>query len=142
MTFKEYIRNLRLKRGLTHDEIAKKAKMHRNSVINAESGRPMKIDTVRDIVMAMGCPEEFPTVAMLWLQERSGLDLSGQGTIEWMDKAVKSLRIGDSGVELEYWTWDDSSPGFDDTKTVTADTLAEAIAKARKNPKAYPRPSR
>jgi len=46
MDYMQLFRSLREQRGLTLEQLAKLARLHRNTVVNIESGRPVKFKTI------------------------------------------------------------------------------------------------
>lgn len=86
MHYTQLFRTLRETKGLTHDCLARKATCHRNTVINVESGRPVKFKTIADLMAVMGFSPESPelkSIALLWLESVSGVNLtSEQSTAE------------------------------------------------------------
>ena len=74
MHYTQLFRTLRESRGLSHEGLAKKAACHRNTVINVESGRPVKFKTVADLMAMMGYDRnsaELKSIALLWLESVS-----------------------------------------------------------------------
>ncbi|MGA2444509.1 MAG: helix-turn-helix transcriptional regulator [Opitutaceae bacterium] len=79
MHYTQLFRQLREIRHLSHEALARRAKCHRNTVINVESGRPVKFGTLADLMEKMGyAPEsdEMRTLALLWLEAVSGISFS------------------------------------------------------------------
>lgn len=93
MHYTQLFRTLRESKGLTHDGLARKAACHRNTVINVESGRPVKFKTIADLMSMMGYSQESPelkSVALLWLESVSGVNLtSEQSTAEARQKIAR-----------------------------------------------------
>lgn len=93
MHYTQLFRTLRESKGLTHDGLARKAACHRNTVINVESGRPVKFKTIADLMAMMGYSQESPelkSVALLWLESVSGVNLtSEQSTAEARQKIAR-----------------------------------------------------
>jgi len=90
MHYTHLFRTLRETKGLTHDSLAKMADCHRNTVINVESGRPVKFKTIADLMAVMGHDKDSPElkgIALLWLEYISGVNLtSEQSTSEARQK--------------------------------------------------------
>lgn len=79
MHYTQLFRTLREARGLTHDSLARLAGCHRNTVINVESGRPVKFKTIAELMDKMGYPSGSPevkSIALLWLESISGITLT------------------------------------------------------------------
>ena len=52
-----YVREWRADRLLTQSELAKKAGITRETVVNAEAGKPLRLATVRKLAKALGIEE-------------------------------------------------------------------------------------
>jgi len=93
MHYTQLFRTLRETKGLTHDGLARKATCHRNTVINVESGRPVKFKTIADLMAMMGYGQEsaeLKSMALLWLEAVSGVNLtSEQSTAEARRKIAR-----------------------------------------------------
>ena len=79
MNYTQLFRTLREAKALTHDGLAKLASCHRNTVINVESGRPVKFKTIAELMLKMGYDSgssEMKSVALLWLESISGINLT------------------------------------------------------------------
>lgn len=79
MNYTQLFRNLRESKGLTHDALAKLVGCHRNTVINVESGRPVKFKTIAELMAKMGYNGSSPetkSIALLWLEAISGINLT------------------------------------------------------------------
>jgi DNA-binding XRE family transcriptional regulator len=79
MNYTQLFRTLREAKGLTHDGLAKQAGCHRNTVINVESGRPVKFKTIAELMLKMGYgadSSEMKSVALLWLESISNINLT------------------------------------------------------------------
>lgn len=79
MHYTQLFRQLREIGHLSHEALARRAKCHRNTVINVERGRPVKFGTLADLMEKMGyAPEsdEMRTLALLWLEAVSGISFS------------------------------------------------------------------
>ncbi len=79
MHYTQLFRNLREAKGLTLDSLATQARCHRNTVINVESGRPVKFKTISRLVEKMGYPADsadMKSIALLWLEAASGIRFS------------------------------------------------------------------
>jgi DNA-binding XRE family transcriptional regulator len=86
MNYTQLFRTLREAKSLTHDGLARLANCHRNTVINVESGRPVKFKTIAELMLKMGYDSgssEMKSVALLWLESISGINLThAQSTSE------------------------------------------------------------
>lgn len=72
-------RELREERGLTREQLASLAGCHRNTVINIETGRPVRFRTIADLLQRMGYAEgseEMKQLALLWLAGTTGVRLT------------------------------------------------------------------
>lgn len=72
-------RKLREQKGLSHEALAALAGCHRNTVLNVESGRPVKLKTIADLMQKMGyapASSEMASLALLWLESISGIRFS------------------------------------------------------------------
>ena len=101
MNYTRLFRTLREARGLTHDGLAQLANCHRNTVINVESGRPVKFRTIADLMQKMGYDGDSPelkSVALLWLESISGLDFTGDRSTTEARKRIARYRA----TEREY----------------------------------------
>jgi transcriptional regulator with XRE-family HTH domain len=79
MDYKQLFKKLRGEKGLTLDQLAALSGVHRNTVVNVESGRQVKIDTLVDLMAKMGYAKDSPEMRMmglLWLESVSGLKIS------------------------------------------------------------------
>lgn len=79
MQYTQLFRRLREQKGLSHEALAKLGRVHRNTVLNVESGRQVKFKTVAKLMAKMGYASdssEMASVALLWLESVSGVDLA------------------------------------------------------------------
>ncbi len=79
MHYTQLFRQLRERKGLSHEALAKMARCHRNTVLNVESGRQVKFKTIAGMMEKMGYASSSPemaSLALLWLESVSGLDLA------------------------------------------------------------------
>src|SRR3954469_1191682 len=84
MQYTQLFRRLREQKGLSHEALAKLARCHRNTVLNVESGRQVKLKTVARLMAKMGYASDSPemaSLALLWLQGVSGGDLADPATL-------------------------------------------------------------
>ncbi|MDE3083678.1 MAG: helix-turn-helix transcriptional regulator [Verrucomicrobiota bacterium] len=88
-------RRLREAKHLRRERLASLAGCHRNTVINVETGRPVKFSTIADLLHKMGYGRdsvEMKSMAMLWLEGISGLKLTlaeGQKTVEQLRSSYR-----------------------------------------------------
>jgi transcriptional regulator with XRE-family HTH domain len=117
MIYTDLFRQLREARGLSHETLAIKAGLHRNTVINVESGRPVKFRTIAKLMTAMGASRlDTKTMALMWVEAASGMDLTSDDKVQGavskhrepeekalaeLRDAAKKLRIGDIKVLTE-----------------------------------------
>lgn len=84
MQYAQLFRRLREQKGLSHEALAKLARCHRNTVLNVEAGRKVKFKTIASLMGKMGYPSDSPemtSLALLWLEAVSGLDLADPSTL-------------------------------------------------------------
>lgn len=84
MHYAALFRRLREQKGLTHEALARLARCHRNTVINVETGRPVRFATLARLMTRMGYATdsaEMSSLALLWLESVSGIDLADPGTL-------------------------------------------------------------
>jgi transcriptional regulator with XRE-family HTH domain len=84
MQYTQLFRRLREQKGLSHEALAKLARVHRNTVLNVESGRQVKFKTVARLMARMGYAAESPEMASLalsWLESVSGVNLADPATL-------------------------------------------------------------
>lgn len=84
MQYTAFFRRLREHKGLTHDALARLARCHRNTVLNVEAGRQVRFKTVAHLMAKMGYASDSPemaTLALLWLEAVSGIDLADPATL-------------------------------------------------------------
>lgn len=77
--YTQLFRKLRESRGLTLEQLAELARVHRNTVVNIEGGRPVKFKTIARLMKKMGYAAdstEMKSVALLWLESVSGIPFS------------------------------------------------------------------
>jgi transcriptional regulator with XRE-family HTH domain len=76
MDYTRQFRHLRENKNLSREQLASVAGCHRNTVINIETGRPVKFGTIADLLLKMGYAKDSPEtkgMALLWLEAVSGL---------------------------------------------------------------------
>lgn len=95
MDYTQLFRSLREGRGLTLEHLAKLARMHRNTIVNIESGRPVKFKTIATLMRHMGYPptsQETKSMALLWVEAVSGIPFSRGDTEQAARKSIQSRR--------------------------------------------------
>jgi transcriptional regulator with XRE-family HTH domain len=95
MHYTQFFQNLRNAKGLTIEKLARQARRHRNTVLNVEAGRRVKFKTIVELMTKMGYPmqsEEMKTVALLWLEDASGIPFSRPDVAASARKALSDYR--------------------------------------------------
>lgn len=95
MHYTQLFRTLREAKGLTLEELARLSRRHRNTIVNVESGRPVKFKTLSELMLKMGYNGESPemrSMALLWLESISGLPFSRPETESAARKAIANYR--------------------------------------------------
>jgi DNA-binding XRE family transcriptional regulator len=95
MNYTQLFRTLREAKGLTHDGLARLVSCHRNTVINVESGRPVKFKTIAELMQKMGYDAESPemkSIALLWLEAISGINLTQDASTAEARKKIAKYR--------------------------------------------------
>lgn len=110
MIYTELFRQMRETKNLTHEQLARKAGCHRNTVINVESGRPVKFRTIAKLMKALHATEvQLQSMALLWVEATSGLELRGNKEAteavnkitEPEDKALAALRTAAKKLPID-----------------------------------------
>jgi len=84
MQYAQLFRRLREQKGLSHDALARLARCHRNTILNVESGRRVRFQTLASLMSKMGYPSDSPEMAslsLLWLEAVSGIDLADPSSL-------------------------------------------------------------
>jgi transcriptional regulator with XRE-family HTH domain len=79
MHYTQLFRRLREQKGLSIESLARQARCHRNTVLNVEGGRPVRFRTLATLMSKMGYAgdsSEMSSLALLWLEDVSGVDLA------------------------------------------------------------------
>jgi transcriptional regulator with XRE-family HTH domain len=95
MHYTQLFRQLRVARDLSHDALAQRAGCHRNTVINVERGRRVKIETLARLMEKMGYASdsaEFHALALLWLEAVSGVPFSQPETVADARRPIAAFR--------------------------------------------------
>lgn len=93
MQYAQFFRKLREQKGLSHEILAKLARCHRNTIVNVESGRPVKFKTVARLMGKMGYAAHSPEMAglaLLWLESVSGVDLADPARLKPVQQKLAS----------------------------------------------------
>lgn len=78
MKYTDLFKTMRESKKLTHEQLGAAAGCHRNTVINVETGRPVKFKTIAKLMTAMKAPKaDLAIMALLWVESTSGLELVG-----------------------------------------------------------------
>ena len=91
MNYTRQFRQLREAKNLSREQLASLAGCHRNTVINVETGRPVKFRTVAELLQKMGYARdsaEMRGMALLWLEGVSGIKFSSAEA----QKAAEQMR--------------------------------------------------
>ena len=97
MHYTQLFRSLREAKGLSLEQLARLSRRHRNTVVNVESGRPVKFKTIAELMQKMGYHEGSPelrTMALLWLEAVTGLPFSQPETETAAKKTLTAYRSG------------------------------------------------
>lgn len=95
MDYTQLFRNLREARGFTLEQLASAAQVHRNTVVNIESGRPVKFKTIALLMQQMGHTTdsaEMKSMALLWLEAVSGIPFTHTAATATAMKAIAAFR--------------------------------------------------
>lgn len=95
MDYTQFFRKLREGKGLTLEQLAELAGMHRNTVVNIEAGRPVKFKTIAALMQEMGygaASPELKSMALLWLESVSGIPFSRTEPQSTAKKLISSYR--------------------------------------------------
>ena len=95
MHYTQLFRQLRVACDLSHEALAERAGCHRNTVINVERGRRVKIDTLARLMEKMGYASdsaEFQALALLWLEAGTGIPFSRSETVAGARRHIATLR--------------------------------------------------
>jgi transcriptional regulator with XRE-family HTH domain len=117
MHYTQLFRSLREAKGLTVEALSERSGHHRNTVLNVESGRPVKFRTIRELMAQMGYAASSPelrSMALLWLEEVSGIPFSRPETENAARKTVatygsearQAMKRLDAAVSAEHLTAD------------------------------------
>lgn len=101
MGYTEQFKAYREARGLTREALAAQSGCHRNTVLNVESGRPVKFSTIVLLMHSMGYEAdsaETKNLAVLWLEAVTGVHLAAGGS---HDRAGGGRRLGAATQQLQ-----------------------------------------
>lgn len=99
MEYTQLFRRLREQKGLSHEALAKLARVHRNTIVNVENGRQVKIKTLAGLMAKMGYPTDSPemaSLALLWLEATSGIDLADPAALKPIRQKLASYERASS----------------------------------------------
>lgn len=97
MDYTQLFRQFREAKDLTLEQLAAQARVHRNTVVNIESGRPVKFKTIATLMRKMGYADasnEMRSMALLWLESVSGIPFSRPEAESAARKAIATYRSG------------------------------------------------
>ncbi len=154
MHYTQLFRKLREAKGLTLEALAQLAHRHRNTVINVESGRPVKFKTIAELMVKMGynaASGEMRAIALLWLEAVSGIPFSQSETegaarkalggyrasarqaVRQLDEAIS--RAGLDVAQIELLAFAARTPGMlavlDSVRALAVDLATDEIAAER-----------
>lgn len=95
MDYTQLFRSFREARGFTLEQLASAAQVHRNTVVNIESGRPVKFKTIALLMQRMGHATDSPemkSMALLWLESVSGIPFSQSQVKTTALQAIEAFR--------------------------------------------------
>jgi transcriptional regulator with XRE-family HTH domain len=95
MDYTQLFRSLREAKGFTLEALARLARVHRNTIVNIESGRAVKFKTIAALMQKMGYPASSPqmkSIALLWLESISGIPFSRTEAEATARKSIASYR--------------------------------------------------
>ncbi|HWA87614.1 MAG TPA: helix-turn-helix transcriptional regulator [Opitutus sp.] len=97
MDYTQLFRQLREAKNISLEQLAGLARVHRNTVFNLESGRPVKFKTIARLMRKMGYADsstEMKSLALLWLESVSGIPFSRTDAEAVARKAIGHYRTG------------------------------------------------
>lgn len=95
MDYTQLFRKFREEKGLTLEQLADLAGVHRNTVVNIEAGRPVKFKTIAALMDQLGYSAgsaELKSMALLWLESVSGIPFSRAEPQATAKKLISSYR--------------------------------------------------
>lgn len=95
MDYTQLFRKFREEKSLTLEQLAELARVHRNTVVNIEAGRPVKFKTIALLMDQMGydaSSAELKSMALLWLEAVSGIPFSRAEAQTSAKKLIASYR--------------------------------------------------
>lgn len=106
MDYTQFFRSLREAADLGLEELASRARVHRNTIVNIESGRPVKFKTIAGLMQSMGYTPgsaEMKSMALLWLESVSKIPFSRAEPETTARKTITSFRspVRQAARELE-----------------------------------------
>lgn len=97
MDYTLLFRKLREEKGLTLDALARLSRCHRNTIVNVESGRRVRLKTLIQLVQKMGYPpdsDEMRSVLLLYFERITDIPFSQAKTRQATQKAIATYRSG------------------------------------------------
>ena len=97
MDYTLLFRKLREEKGLTLDALARLSRCHRNTIVNVESGRRVRLKTLIQLVQKMGYPsdsDEMRSVLLLYFESITEIPFSRAKTRQAAQKAIANYRSG------------------------------------------------
>ncbi len=97
MDYTLLFRKLRDEKGLTLDALARLSRCHRNTIVNVESGRRVRLKTLIQLVQKMGYPpdsDEMRSVLLLYFERITEIPFSQPKTKQATQKAIANYRSG------------------------------------------------
>jgi len=94
VTYQKLLKKLR--GVITQDALAKSTKLHRNTVIKAESEEPVKFDTIAKLMHGLGYADSsqpMREIALLWLKAVSGINFSNDDAEAAFQELLDSERL-------------------------------------------------
>ena len=104
MGYPEQFKTFREARGIAREQLAKRARCHRNTVINVESGRPVKFGTIVMLMDTMGYPadsSETKRLALLWLESVTGIRISPTESLSATGPAEPARSLPRTSTQLQ-----------------------------------------
>ncbi|MBS0663083.1 MAG: helix-turn-helix transcriptional regulator [Verrucomicrobia bacterium] len=97
MQYTQLFRKLREEKGLTLDALARLSRCHRNTIVNLESGRRVRLKTLIQLMQRMGFSNDSPemgSVMMLYFESITNIPFSQSKTQAAARRAIGTYRSG------------------------------------------------